>query len=302
MSIEKLNAAGRFWKGNLHMHSTSSDGCLTPREICHAYHQAGYDFLCISDHFLACYDWPITDAASEAPSDLTLLIGAEIHAPANSHDELWHILAVGLPTAFAPPSPEERMASLAQRCLDAGAFVTIAHPEWSGLCARDAESVPGAHAVEVYNHTSALHAARGGGAYYLDLLLTAGRRINALACDDAHFNIPDRPMADAFGAWVMVRAENNTPHALLAALKEGAYYSTRGPDFRSISLDGDSVEIACSPVAHIALLGRGSRVERLHGNDLTDARLPLQRFRGDWARIVLTDSLGREAWSNPFWP
>ena len=301
MSINKLNNPGRFWKGNLHTHSTGSDGRLSPEEICAAYHANGYDFLCISDHFLETYAWPITDASRDAPDGLTLLRGAEVHAPANSHDELWHLLAVGLPGGFAPTSADEDASALAQRCLAQGAFLAIAHPEWSGLTLEDAAAIPDAHAVEVYNHTSALHAARGGGSYYLDALLNTGRRINALASDDAHFNIADRPMADAFGGWVMVRAEFNTPDAILAALKDGAFYSTRGPDFNNVVRSGDFLDISCSPVDHITFLGRGSRVERIHGKGMTEARLPLDRFSGDWARVVLTDSTGAQAWSNPFW-
>lgn len=301
MSIEALNKPGRFWKGNLHTHSTASDGCMTPADVCGAYHDAGYDFLCISDHFLERFDWPITDATHESPKGLTLLKGAEVHAPANSHGELWHLLAVGLPDNFVPPRADERAPTLAERCLSAGAFLAIVHPEWSGLSLEDAATIPGAHAVEVYNHTSALNAARGGGSYFLDALLNTGRKINALACDDAHFNIPDRPMADAFGGWVMVRAETNAPDAILAALKEGAFYSTRGPEFNTVSLSGDFLDVTCSPVSHIVVLGRGSRVERLHGVGMTQVRLPLHRFAGDWARIVLTDEAGREAWSNPIW-
>ena len=37
-------------KGNLHSHSTMSDGRLTPEEMKEAYKHHGYDFLVISDH------------------------------------------------------------------------------------------------------------------------------------------------------------------------------------------------------------------------------------------------------------
>lgn len=302
MSLEAFSRPGRFWKGNLHTHTDRSDGLLAPAEVCVAYRRAGYDFLCLSDHFLARYGWPVTEVAESARAGLTLLPGAELHAPATAQGELWHLLAVGLPADFAPPHPDETGPELAERCLAAGAFLAIPHPEWYGLTPEDAATIPGAHAVELYNHTSAVHAARGGGGYFLDALLNGGRRINALACDDAHFNVPDRPLADAFGAWVMVRATDAGPAALLDALKAGAYYATQGPEFRSVTLRGGWVELACSPVSHVALLGRGARVERLHGEALVEARLPLERFAGDWARLVLSDAAGRQAWSNPFWP
>jgi histidinol phosphatase-like PHP family hydrolase len=61
MSLEAFAAPGRFYKGNLHTHSTRSDGKLAPEEVCRRYRERGYDFLCLSDHFLANYDFPLTD-------------------------------------------------------------------------------------------------------------------------------------------------------------------------------------------------------------------------------------------------
>src|SRR5690606_14551376 len=131
------------------------------------------------------------------------------HAMGTELGENWHILAVGLPLDFSPNAEGETGPQIAMRCLEAGAFVIIPHPEWYGLTVNDAATIPGAHAVEVYNHTSQVRQSRGGGAYYLDMLLSAGRRINALAADDAHFLIEGAEDRDAFGGWVMVKAERN---------------------------------------------------------------------------------------------
>lgn len=39
-----------WYKGNLHCHTTESDGCLTPEQVVQVYKNNGYQFLCISDH------------------------------------------------------------------------------------------------------------------------------------------------------------------------------------------------------------------------------------------------------------
>ena len=49
---------GTFRKGNIHTHSTASDGTLPPEEVCRRYHEAGYDFLAITYHFLEQFDYP----------------------------------------------------------------------------------------------------------------------------------------------------------------------------------------------------------------------------------------------------
>ena len=128
------------------------------------------------------------------PEFITIL-GAELHSGSTENGEIWHILAVGLPKDFSPTnSPnflptdnQETGPEIAKRCVEAGAFVTIAHPQWSGLTLSDARSIKSAHAVEVYNHGCAVSTDRPDGFHTLDLLLAEGRKLNLVATDDAHF-------------------------------------------------------------------------------------------------------------------
>jgi len=148
--------------------------------------------------------------------------------------------------------------------------------------------------VEIYNHGCALECGRGDGFALLDALLGEGRALTAIATDDAHFRFDD-----ACGGWVMVKAEANEPEALLAALKAGAFYSSQGPTIHAAEIAGDTLQVECSPVVNIAAVGRGSRAVHVNGWQLTQAALPLERFRGDWVRFLVTDAAGRSAWSNP---
>ena len=49
-NLSVFNAPGRWFRGNLHTHSTNSDGLLSPEEVLRFYKDRGYDFLAISDH------------------------------------------------------------------------------------------------------------------------------------------------------------------------------------------------------------------------------------------------------------
>ena len=290
-----FTAPGRFWKGNIHTHSNASDGVRTPEEVCATYRDAGYDFLALTDHFLAKYSFPVVDTRPFRTHHFTTILGAELHAPATALGEMWHILAVGLPSDFAPTAAGETGPQLAARAIAAGAFVAIPHPGWYALTTADANTLEGAHAVEVYNHTSQLRTERGDGVYLADQLLAEGRRITLIAVDDAHFVCPD-----AFGGWVMVKAEANEPDALLAALKAGQFYATQGPAIHDITWEEDSVEITCSPAASIMVLGRGSRAAQSVAPFQTRARLSIAALRaGGFARVVVADAQGRRAWSNP---
>jgi hypothetical protein len=297
---------GGFFRGNLHTHSTVSDGALDPGEVCRRYADAGYDFLCLSDHFLEKYGYPVADTTGHRTNRFTTILGAEMHTGAMNNGEIWHILAVGLPPEF--PSlgrighggngDVESGPEIARRCAEAGAFVAIAHPEWNGMTPDDARLIETADAVEIYNHGCHVESDRGYGVAVYDKLLSEGRRLTACATDDAHFC--DTP--DHFGGWVMVKAEANEPTALLAALKAGEYYASTGPELRDFRIEDDKVVVECSPADNIVVIGAGAASRSAHGDGLTRAELPLERFRkGGWVRAAVHDTVGKRAWSNPIW-
>lgn len=306
MRIPPFSTPGRFWRGNLHTHSTQSDGALPPEQVVDAYKRAGYDFLALSDHFLGRYEWPITDTRAFRANNFTTLIGAELHAMGTEVGELWHILAVGLPLDFPPAGRGETGVELAERARAAGAFVAIAHPAWSQLAIGDGRALTAAHAVEIYNHASAVETDRGDGFYLLDQLCNEGRRLTAIATDDAHFRNGDH---DAFGGFVEVKSESLEPEELLAALRAGQFYASQGPRLLDVEVRRDEVTVACSPVDAIALVTGTSRAISRIGRQLTGATLEVGSARRAWSdpvaipwfRVVVIDGAGRRAWTNPIW-
>ena len=40
----------KWYRGNLHTHTTLSDGVLTPEEVKAKYREMGYDFIALCDH------------------------------------------------------------------------------------------------------------------------------------------------------------------------------------------------------------------------------------------------------------
>lgn len=304
--ILPFDLEGRFFRGNLHCHSTLSDGVLPPEEVCRRYRENGYDFIALTDHMVGRFGYPVADTKPFRTRDFTTLIGAELHSGAQSNGDLWHILAVGLPEGFAPShSPDFRPVEgqesgprLAARAAAAGAFVAVAHPQWSGLTLQDAMSIEAAHAVEVYNHACAVGADRADGWGIADLMLSAGRTPFAIATDDAHFM-----RGDHFGGWVHVKAAANEPGALLEALKAGRFYASTGPEIRGVEIRGDAVAVSCSPASVVLLSGHGCATAAVEGAAMTRAAVPLEKLgRSPWMRVTVIDAAGRRAWTNPFRP
>lgn len=293
--IDMFNTPGTFFKGNLHCHSTNSDGHMSPERVCAFYQAAGYDFICLSDHFVDKYGFPVTDTSAFRAADFTTIIGAEVHSGQTEAGDIWHILAVGLPLDFAATPADESGPALAQRALDAGAFVALPHPEWYGITIRDGESMPeGIHAIEMFNAVCDAMGREGGG-YLLDQMMTSGRQVGAIAVDDAHYY-----RGDAGLGWTMVKAADLTPEALLTALKAGHFYGSTGPEILHADTNGTHLFVECTPVDFIGLVGKGARHTKVEGTGITRAMLPMEGFEGSWARLMLRDSTGKKAWGTPW--
>jgi hypothetical protein len=298
---------GRFFRGNLHCHSNRSDGLVGPEEVVGTYREAGYDFLCLSDHFEEEYGWKITDTRPFGDESFTTISGAELSSAPWDERHCYWVTAVGLPHDFEAPPPEEHAEAI-RRAGELGAFVVMLHPGLNNLPLAAAERLPGVdavHAVEIYNHNLASSLpAQANGAYMLDGLLDGGSKVLVNAGDDAHFDHPK----DRFGGWVEVYCERLDPEALLSSMKAGRYFSTQGPSFRELLVDGEKLRVETSEAYAISLTGPGERWQSnqerhgAEGEPITEAEFDLAPFSGSYCRVTVVDEAGRQAWCNPIWP
>ena len=301
MNIGPFHAGAKFYRGNLHGHSTHSDGQLSPAEVAAFYQARGYDFTCISDHLWQDERFAalsVLDATNLDTQQFITIPSAELHCfgKAYDNDGIWHIVANGLPVDFAVASKTETGPELVQRAMDAGAYVTLAHPEWYSMTTTEADSVSHAHGVEIYNHSCVTGSARGSGIAIADYLLQEGKKISFTATDDSHF---DRP--DGAGGWVMVAADNLSADAIVDALKAGHHYSSTGLEFHEMVFADNQLSISCSPASSIMISGEGHKAKALNGDKLTQAEFDLSDFHSAWFRVTIRNASGQMAWSNPFW-
>ena len=288
---------GGVWlKGNIHSHSTVSDGMFTPKELAELYAARGYDFLSITDHNIC---MPHDDLDTEG---FLLLSGVE-HDLEYSPEKCTHM--VGLAPAGRREttypcrrySPQELTdQGLADMMREDGQFLSLAHPVWSRMEWEEIDALTGFHAIEVLNNGME-HLCHGGEAEALwELLLRHGRRVFATAVDDVH--VPE----DLFGGWVWVKAAERSPGAILAALSAGAYFATAGPVIEDFGLDGDTAYLACSPCREIHFITyppRGKSFFAEAGGPLLRSARYAMTGRETYVRAVCTDAEGRRAWSNP---
>ncbi len=323
--MEKMFPEQTNWyKGNLHSHTTNSDGTLTPEEAVKNYKKHGYSFVCLSDHDL------YTDYREEYNStDFLILPGVEIAAvlfdEKDGYVKMHHMNGIlgnedmqkhaeaGLFLHMEPIEPIVAYGSwdgrkvaeeMAENLKSHGCFITYNHPIWSRVEPHEFEICGLYHSLEIYNYNTVNESGTGFNTTYWDEMLRKGMHVNADAADDNHNgNFPDN-----YGGYVVVAAESLTHENIMNALIEGRYYSVAGPggpDIKQIIVDDGEVTVYCSPVERINIIaggyvGAGTTVMAAKGESITEARCALSGTE-TYIRIECVDRFGRTAWSNPYY-
>ncbi|HBP37171.1 MAG TPA: hypothetical protein DD640_00185 [Clostridiales bacterium] len=284
-----IDANGQKWfKGNLHAHTTNSDGRRAPEDVIKLYADADYDFLALTDH------WRYQGMAQK--EHMLLLSGCEYDTGSDPRDGIIHIVGIGMarqPELTAVPRPA------AQAMIDAingcGGLAILAHPAWSLNMPEHIRMLRGLAGTEIYNSVSDLpHSARPYSGLVVDQLACQDYLLPCFAADDSHFYDGEETKS-----YIMVRCESCTPAALMAAIRRGDFYATQGPQIR-LEMKEDRLEVTCTPAEHIVFFSNVvySNHCSSSGHGLTAAVYPFsgpERF----IRVEVTDSQDRTAWSSP---
>jgi len=281
---------GSWFRGALHVHSTGSDGRMSPAEVARHYRDLGYDFLAISDHRVIS---PLPEV-----DGILLLRAVELNTSAGATPgKSCHLVVIE--PAGLPVEPVEDPTELLRVACELSKVVVLAHPYWSNLSGDDVLALADCTGVELYNTGCELEIGRGFSEYAWDYALSGGARLLGFAVDDSHQRIDDTG-----GAWVMVKAERLTPEALLASLEAGYFYSSMGPEFTELVVDETGVAVQTSEVTRIAFVAntaKGAVISSTNRRPITSARYA---WRGGerYLRVQITDASGNRAWTNPVYP
>jgi hypothetical protein len=275
-----------WFKGNAHIHSTASDGGKTIDQLARMYAAEGYDFLFLTDHWVAFH----ANGTGSAP--LLLLDGIELHG----HDDtgaLYHVVGLG---SFQGIAREVGLVKAMEAVRAQEGLLILAHPQWTGNSFDDALRY-GFDGVEIYNHVCHWLNGKGNGHAYWNTMLAQAPVTLGLAVDDAHIT-PGHPGWN--GAWIMVQAPVCQPKRILEAIRAGRFYSTCGPAFHAIEHEGRKVSVHTSPVQFVRLAGPahlGKRVGSFDGVTIETATFEVPE---DWAYayVEIEDAQRRRAWTN----
>lgn len=271
------------YRGNLHTHTTNSDGVLSPQKAVDLYAGQGYHFLMLSDHDF------ITDTSILDHRGMTLIPGYEITAGG------YHILHVKTDHTL-PVNPDRQVMLNAINAKNQIAIMN--HPNWGEdfvHCPQaELEALEGYLGVEIYNGVSERAEGAALATDRWDMLLSQGRRVWGFGNDDTH------EPEDSCITWNMVFAQDATEASLLESLRLGNFYVSTGIVIDAIRAEGNLIEIE-SPGTECF------RVIRDHGMIVATVEGPALRFEASediwplsYLRVECYGSGTRMAWTQPF--
>ncbi len=278
---------GKWYKANLHCHTTESDGVLTPAERVEQYRAHGYSILAITDHGI------VADIEGLSSEEFLVIPGIECH-PMDG-DITLHILALNMPYGFQVREEEDPI-QLMSRISEAGGVAIMAHPYWLGQSTEELLRLKGAIGIEIFNSTCG-NIGKPISSVQWDGLLDRGIKSIGLAVDDTHHD-----KGDVFEGWMWMKLKELTAKAVVDALEKGCFYSSTGPEIEDITIDNNRISVKCPPVRSISFIAQkffGKRFRADKGETLTRAELELTGNE-KYIRIECTDIEGGTAWSNPF--
>ena len=307
---------GRFYKANLHCHSTFSDGRFTVETIKEAYKSHGYSAVAFSDHNTLTPHNELSDDEFIAINSIEI----DFNQPSDLSIRGWGGVSVYHLNFFSKDKnrtefiPFDRVYGVkeVQKTIDDananGFLVSYNHPRWSFQSAKDFVPLKGLFGFEVFNTGCEVEMSDGYGDYEFEEYCRRGGFVCPVATDDNHNASMDldSPYSDSFGGWTMIRADELSYDALLTAMEQKNCYASTGAAFTGgsfyIGENGNLVvKGTCEPCCAVYALTDARATANIHSlkDDLTSFELELP---GDtvWFRLELRNKNGGRAFTRNY--
>jgi hypothetical protein len=287
--LNTLEAPGTFHKTQLHTHSSLSyDSKTPPQAVIASYQKDGYSFLVITDHDRR------GDFSAYSTPEFLVLPGIEATIPV-----LFWPIPLGKHMVIVNPTKKQLRTASVQKLLNwaaqTGSVAIPAHLSWRGGAGtgrwypEDLLELSGLRLVEIYSPHS-------GDPLDLTIwhkLIVKGgpaHPVWGVAVDDSH-------QGSIRHGWIMLKTPQIDRESLLAALLNGAFYSTSGPALE-IQVENRRINVTSPGSDWIRYINAQNEVVGAYRTDQAS-----YQTNGDegFVRIEATDSQGRTAWSQPLW-
>jgi hypothetical protein len=274
---------GAWRRGNLHAHTTNSDGQLSPQRAVDGYAKLGYDFLAITDHDVYTNQSTLRKLNARG---MILIPGNEITANGS------HIVHVNA-DRLVPPSPQRQEAI--NRVKAGRGFAIIAHPNrqdtFNHTSIEMLREWIGYNGIEIFNGAGGRVPGSPYSTHKWDMLLSDGRRFWGYANDDSH-------QSDEIGlGWSMVYTRERSAKAILEAVAAGRFYASTGVIISAIRVRDTVITIETENAGRIVAISDTGGREMVVDSNRIDCKI------ADDATYVRFECWGEReqfAWTQPF--
>jgi hypothetical protein len=296
-----------FQRGNIHTHSTESDGDSPPEAVYAWYRDNGYNFLALTDHNR------LTDPnyyrALQRPGfviipgeEITLKVGkAPIHVNA-----ICHRRTIGGRKKFRTIADALRWS--VQSTVEQGGSALINHPNFHWAFGSEAlGDAEGARMLEIWSGHPNVHP-EGDGDHpavedMWDAALTAGLDFAGVAVDDMHKLGAGRDMRKAGPGrgWIDVFAYNANEAEICDAIRRGGMIASSGVRVRRFTVWNDTMTVLTDePDGTIEFIGNDGAL--LAQQRVSAGQPATYRLRGgeQYVRARVTGSSGGRAWTQAY--
>jgi len=296
-----------WYKGNIHTHTTESDGDADPAKVVSWFRRHGYDFLVLSDHnHLTIFEYGAGKRRFKRP---LLVPGEEVSANIKGGTVPIHINGIGLSRVVEPIDAGEIVPTIqanVNAIRQAGGISSINHPNYKwAFDHTHLRLIEGLNMLEVFNGHPSANVYGGPGKFSYDEIwdgvLSAGVVVFGVATDDSHNYHDFSPMRSNPGrGWVCVRASELSQDAIVDGLAMGEFYASSGVTLKELeaSADGISLEIEPEPFRLYTTRFTGKDGVLLAEVDGNEAEYVPTGDEG-YVRAVVTSSGHMKAWTQP---
>ncbi len=292
-----------WYKGNIHTHTTESDGDADPEFVTRWYMEHGYDFLVLSDHNHR------TILEHEIEGGPLMIPGEEVSSRILGGTVPIHLNAIGIRHVVEPTDLDDIVETIqanVDAIINAGGIAQLNHPnyEW----AFDDEhivQVIGASLLEIHNAHPSVNTYGAPGkpstVEIWDRVLSQGRILFGTATDDSHNYYDHTPERSNPGrAWVVVDAPELTVDAIVEGLATGSFYSSTGVVLTHLKMSEERISLEIEPQKSFIYVTTFSCRD---GEVLSEVEGPEASYEptGDegYVRATVRSSSGTQAWTQP---
>lgn len=318
-----LDSSKKFYKANLHCHSTKSDGKMTVEEIKEHYTANGYSVVAFTDHehlidnshlndnnFLAITSCEVAIKEFQNVSTLKNFDMKVCHLnfyakdPANIDTPCYssvydHFLNDDIRDLVVHTCGEykreysgQAISKMIELANEKGFLVCYNHPRWSLENAEDYLKYKGLWAVEIYNNGCEM-----GGLYEYDInayddFLRSGQKIACVATDDNH-----KP-EDTLGGYVMINADRLDYGTVIGALENHCFYASTGPVIKNLYIEDDVAYLTFEKGEYAAMSTKGRRARRIAASNPdgeNTVSFEIMPGKDGYVRFDVVDKCGRRA-------